>query len=50
LPTEQAVSITTRTLSPSTILKKFSSSSKSSELAKALRELGRIERTLFMIE
>lgn len=45
-----AASITTRTVAPSTILKKFSASSKSSDLAKALRELGRIERTLFMIE
>ncbi|MFT2215515.1 Tn3 family transposase, partial [Rhizobium giardinii] len=45
-----AASITTRTVAPSTILKKFSASSKSSELAKALRELGRIERTLFMVE
>ena len=31
-------------------LKRLSASSKSSDLAKALRELGRIERTLFMIE
>ncbi|MDL7269277.1 Tn3 family transposase [Escherichia coli] len=45
-----AASITTRTVAPSAILKKFSASSKSSDLAKALRELGRIERTLFMIE
>jgi TnpA family transposase len=45
-----AASITARTVAPSAILKKFSASSKSSDLAKALRELGRIERTLFMIE
>lgn len=45
-----AASITTHTVAPSTILKRLSASSKSSELAKALRELGRIERTLFMIE
>jgi TnpA family transposase len=45
-----AASITTRTVAPSTILKRFSASSKSSDLVKALRELGRIERTLFMIE
>lgn len=45
-----AASITTRTVAPSTILKKFSASSKSSELAEALRELGRVERTLFMME
>ncbi len=44
------VSITTRTVAPSTILKWCSTSSKSSDLAKALREVGRIERTLFMIE
>lgn len=45
-----AASITTRTVAPSTILKGLSASSKSSDLAKALRELGRIEITLFMIE
>lgn len=45
-----AASITTRTVAPSVILKRLSASSKSSDLAKALRELGRIERTLFMIE
>ena len=45
-----AASIMTRTVAPSTILKRLSASSKSSDLAKALRELGRIERTLFMIE
>ena len=44
-----AASIMTRAVAPSTILK-WCSSSKSSELAKALRELGRIERTMFMIE
>ncbi|WP_208245861.1 Tn3 family transposase (plasmid) [Rhizobium sp. T1470] len=43
-------SITTRIISPSTIIKRFSVPLKSSDLAKALRELGRIERTLFMIE
>ena len=45
-----AASITTRTVPPSIILKRLSASSKSSDLAKALREFGRIERTLFMIE
>lgn len=45
-----AASITTRTVAPSTILKRLSASLKSSDLAKALRELGRIERTLFMVE
>ncbi|MAM10322.1 MAG: DDE transposase [Rhizobiaceae bacterium] len=45
-----AASIMSRTVAPSAILKRFSASSKSSDLAKALREIGRIERTLFMIE
>lgn len=45
-----AVSITTRSVMPSTILKKLSASPKESQLARALRELGRIERSLFMIE
>ena len=44
-----AASIMSRAVAPSTILK-WCSSSKSSDLAKALRELGRIERTMFMIE
>ncbi|NBS01410.1 MAG: Tn3 family transposase, partial [Rhizobiales bacterium] len=35
---------------PSTILKKLAASPRESQLAKALRELGRIERSLFMIE
>lgn len=45
-----AASITTHAVAPSTILKRLSAAAKSSDLAKALRELGRIERTLFMIE
>jgi TnpA family transposase len=45
-----AASITTHSVAPSTILKKLAASSKPSQLAKALRELGRIERSLFMIE
>jgi TnpA family transposase len=45
-----AASITTRAVVPSTILKKLSASPKESQLEKALRELGRIERSLFMIE
>ena len=45
-----AASITTRAVVPSTILKKLSASPKEGQLAKALRELGRIERSLFMIE
>lgn len=48
--TTVAASITPRTVAPSAILKRLFASSKSSNLAKALRELGRIERTLFMIE
>jgi TnpA family transposase len=35
---------------PSTILKKLSATPKQSHLARALREFGRIERSLFMIE
>ncbi|WP_143151043.1 Tn3 family transposase, partial [Agrobacterium pusense] len=45
-----AASITTRSVVPSTILKKLSATPKQSHLARALRELGRIERSLFMIE
>tara|TARA_B100000614_G_scaffold223063_1_gene211180 strand:+ start:12 stop:845 length:834 start_codon:yes stop_codon:yes gene_type:complete len=45
-----AASIISRTVAPSAILKRFSASPKSSNLAKALREVGRIERTLLMIE
>ncbi|WP_320202251.1 Tn3 family transposase (plasmid) [Agrobacterium sp. rho-13.3] len=45
-----AASITTRSVVPSTILKRLSASPKQSHLARALRELGRIERSLFMIE
>ena len=45
-----AASIKTKTVAPSTILKKLAASPNPSQLAKALRELGRLERTLFMIE
>jgi TnpA family transposase len=45
-----AASITTHSVAPSTILKKLAASPKPSQLAKALREIGRIERSLFMIE
>ncbi|QWK81239.1 Tn3 family transposase [Ochrobactrum sp. BTU1] len=45
-----ATSITTRSVAPSTILKKLAASPNPSQLAKALRELGRLERSLFMIE
>ena len=45
-----AASISTRAVAPSAILKKLAASPNPSQLAKALRELGRIERSLFMIE
>lgn len=45
-----AASMNERVVAPSTILKKLSASKKSSELAQALREVGRVERTRFMIE
>ena len=45
-----AASIKTKTVAPSTILKKLAASPNPNQLAKALRELGRLERTLFMIE
>ena len=45
-----AASITTRSVVPSTILKKLSVSPRENQLGRALRELGRIERSLFMIE
>ncbi len=45
-----AASISTRAVAPSAILKKLAASTNPSQLAKALRELGRIERSLFMIE
>jgi TnpA family transposase len=45
-----AASIQTRTVAPSTILKRLAASRNPSQLARALRELGRLERTLFMIE
>jgi TnpA family transposase len=45
-----AASIQTRTIAPSTILKRLAASRNPSQLARALRELGRLERTLFMIE
>jgi TnpA family transposase len=43
-------SIATRTVAPSAALKRLAATANPSRLAKALRELGRIERTLFMIE
>ena len=39
-----------RIVAPSTILKKLSASRRPSELARALREVGRLERTRFMVE
>ena len=45
-----ATSISTQFVVPSTILKKLAASPKESHLAKALREVGRIERSMFMIE
>ncbi|ATU94014.1 hypothetical protein BLM14_19625 (plasmid) [Phyllobacterium zundukense] len=44
------VSMNERVVAPSTILKKLAASKRPSQLARALREIGRIERTLFMIE
>jgi len=44
------VSITDRLVVPSTLLKKLAALPKTNALSRALRELGRIERTLFMIE
>lgn len=45
-----SASLTERVVAPSAILKKLAASPKPSQLARALREIGRIERTLFMIE
>jgi len=44
------VSIKDRIVVPSTLLKKLSALPKGHTLSRALREIGRIERTLFMIE
>jgi TnpA family transposase len=45
-----AASMNERIVAPSTILKKLSASRRPSELARALREVGRLERTRFMVE
>ena len=45
-----AASMNDRVVAPSTMLKKLSASQKPSLLSKALSEVGRLERTLFMIE
>ena len=44
------VSIEDRVVAPSTVLKKLAALPKTNMLSRALREIGRIERTLFMIE
>lgn len=44
------VSIEDRIVAPSTVLKKLAALPKTNMLSRALREIGRIERTLFMIE
>jgi TnpA family transposase len=44
------VSIVDRTVVPSTLLKKLAALPKTNTLSRALREIGRIERTLFMTE
>ena len=44
------VSIEDRIVVPSTVLKKLAALPKTNTLSRALREIGRIERTLFMIE
>jgi TnpA family transposase len=44
------VSIEDRVVAPSTVLKKLAALPKTNVLSRALREIGRIERTLFMIE
>jgi TnpA family transposase len=44
------VSIEDRIVAPSTVLKKLAALPKTNALSLALREIGRIERTLFMIE
>jgi len=45
-----AASMNDRVVAPSAILKKLSASRRAGELSQALQEVGRIERTLFMIE
>jgi TnpA family transposase len=44
------LSIQDRAVAPSTVLKKLAALPRSNLLSRALREIGRIERTLFMIE
>lgn len=45
-----AASLDERVVAPSKVLKKLSASPKASQLSRSLRDLGRLERTLFMIE
>jgi TnpA family transposase len=45
-----AASIAAGAVAPSQILKKLASSPRQNELASALREVGRVERSLFMID
>ncbi len=45
-----AATMTTGTIAPSQILRKLASYPRQNDLAAALREVGRIERTLFMID
>jgi TnpA family transposase len=45
-----ALSVENREVAPSVVLKKLAAMPKTNLLARALREIGRIERTLFMIE
>jgi TnpA family transposase len=45
-----AASLNAKTVAPSMLLKKLAASRSPSRLARALAEMGRIERTLFMIE
>ena len=49
-PLRVGVSIEDRIVAPSTDLKKLAALPKTNMLSRALREIGRIERTLFMIE
>jgi TnpA family transposase len=45
-----AATMTTGTIAPSQILRKLASYPRQNDLAAALREIGRVERTLFMID
>lgn len=45
-----AATITTGSIAPSQILRKLASYPRQNELATALREVGRVKRTLFVID